>query len=995
MENAGWPAVTGRGMGFLGALRGLACGVVIGLVSLGQSASAQMTTSGAFQVDDSGNANFTLPIVVPPGTGGVVPSLSLVYSSQGRNGPFGIGWSLNGISVISRCPRTLPQDNVRGGVKFDANDRFCMDGQRLMVTGGGTYGAADVVYRTELDSLSKVTTVGTVGSGPASFMVKTKSGLILEYGYTADSRIEAQGRSDVRVWALNKITDTVGNYMKVTYYKDAANGEFRPLRLDYTGNAGMNLSPFASVRLVYEDRPDKVVAYDHGDPVTTSKRASAIQMYMGDTLVTNYKLTYNASSATGSSLLAGVQQCDGGGNCLPSVSLSWSGTAPSSLTSAATQTGWDVTGPSSSVLAVGDVTGDGRPDVVKYEPATGIVRVRVNSGGFAFAAEIDSTLAGGGDMKTRSFQLADINGDGKEDVLIYRPVDGMIDVALSNGNGSFAPAVSTSFRTVPTQIVFPAYNNHTADGPAYFLDLNDYNGDGYPDISLVKPGICSPSSSSDAQSWVAYGNGSGGFGTAQALNFTVCNWYGEYSDFIIGTTTSLGVVSNIIFSDFDGDGSIDREIFYNSTIVYGSTYSYGDCHFFSNGIDGTGINSLNGNFSVNGSIYYCPNNSSSSVRSVSAAPSIDTNGDGNMDYMALSLSQPGAFGSGLGRGNGAFAAETNGSLDLGALSNYPWVSIADINGDGLSDIVAVASGTNGGAANVYYARRTSAGTAYTKTSTNINVGGDATNTWVQIADFDGDGSADVFVYSANDGTVRIWRQQGALPDRVTKFKDGLESGVTVTYGSLMDAGVYTKDTNATGSIVDLAAAIPVVRQIATDDGVGGVRRTQYSYGGLKAERNGRGVLGFRWVQETQLETGAVTRREYAQTWPYTGLLTKQVLQVPATPGGTLSTLSTITNAYACLQTGDGSACVVAPGKVYFPYAAQKVEQAWDLTGTAVPTVTTTATYDRFGNALQIAATTSDGWGKTTVNTYTNDEANWLLGRLTGTTVTSTAPTVTP
>jgi hypothetical protein len=57
----------------------------------------------------------------------------------------------------------------------------------------------------------------------------------------------------------------------------------------------------------------------------------------------------------------------------------------------------------------------------------------------------------------------------------------------------------------------------------------------------------------------------------------------------------------------------------------------------------------------------------------------------------------------------------------------------------------------------------------------------------------------------------------------------------------------------------------------------------------------------------------------------------------------------------------------------------------------LPTVTTSNQYDSFGNATQVVVSTSDGYGKTTINTYTNDTTNWYLGRLTQSSVTSVAP----
>src|SRR5262245_48046657 len=114
------------------------------------AAAQGMTLPGKFGVSGTGGAPYTIPIVVPPGTAGMIPSLSLTYTSQGANGLLGIGWSLDGLPSIGRCPKTLAQDGARGSIKYDANDRFCMDGQRLVVI-SGSYGADGSEYRTEIE----------------------------------------------------------------------------------------------------------------------------------------------------------------------------------------------------------------------------------------------------------------------------------------------------------------------------------------------------------------------------------------------------------------------------------------------------------------------------------------------------------------------------------------------------------------------------------------------------------------------------------------------------------------------------------------------------------------------------------------------------------------------------------------------------------------------------------------------------------------------------
>src|ERR1700743_3401021 len=161
-----------------------------------------MALPGLFGVNTTGSATYTVPIAAPPGTADIVPRLSVNYASQDSNGILGIGWSIAGLPSISRCARTLAQDGIHGGVNYDLNDRFCLDGQRLVLI-SGTYGADGSEYRTEIESFTKIIAHGSAGSGPAWFEIHLKSGLAMQLGDTTDSRILAKGTATARSWALN------------------------------------------------------------------------------------------------------------------------------------------------------------------------------------------------------------------------------------------------------------------------------------------------------------------------------------------------------------------------------------------------------------------------------------------------------------------------------------------------------------------------------------------------------------------------------------------------------------------------------------------------------------------------------------------------------------------------------------------------------------------------------------------------------------------------
>jgi hypothetical protein len=239
------------------------------------SAEPLMQLSGSFTVTPSGAAAYTIPIDVPPGTAGMSPSISLNYTSQGGNGIVGVGWTLGGLPSITRCPTTIATEGAAGAVTYSSSDRFCLEGQKLIVTNGGTYGANGTQYATEVNGFSLVTSYGSTGGGPAYFKVQTKSGQTMVFG---DGNGTTQGSGPtaptgaVRVWALSKVSDTAGNYLSITYTAAPAgvtagtNEAPYPKEIDYTGNAAQGLSAANKVTFVYAQRPaaDVIDLYNAG-----------------------------------------------------------------------------------------------------------------------------------------------------------------------------------------------------------------------------------------------------------------------------------------------------------------------------------------------------------------------------------------------------------------------------------------------------------------------------------------------------------------------------------------------------------------------------------------------------------------------------------------------------------------------------------------------------------------------------------------------------------
>ncbi len=234
-----------------------------------------------------------------------------------------------------------------------------------------------------------------------------------------------------------------------------------------------------------------------------------------------------------------------------------------------------------------------------------------------------------------------------------------------------------------------------------------------------------------------------------------------------------------------------------------------------------------------------------------------------------------------------------------------------------------------------------------------------------------------------------WYSVSDNPYLMTQVSNGLGGKVSFSYKPLTDSSVYTKET-ATYPEVALQPPMYVVSKLSVSDGRGGLRHTNYTYSGLKADVTGRGALGFRTVKAVDAATGFETYTEYSQTWPYTGLET--LFRVGRAP---VMDMQYRTSTYGC-KVPEGNAtvttCPVAPGNRYFPYLASKIERRKDLAGVLMSDTTTTQQYNAYGDPTQVKVTTPDGYSKTTDNTYlAPDLTNWILGRLQRSKVTSVSP----
>ncbi|MFT3765275.1 MAG: FG-GAP-like repeat-containing protein [Minicystis sp.] len=325
---------------------------------------------GAFSVTSTGEATYTIPIVVPPGRAGMEPRLALSYSSAAGEGALGMGFSLAGLSAITRCPQTILDDGRVRGVRDAPDDALCLDGKHLVAVG---HGRGTVEYRTFPDTFTKVVAhlaTGMFAAGqPLWFDAYTRAGVHLEYGTTADSRVRGRGGVS-RAWWMAKSADRLGNFIAYSYRNDTDPDdghtvEHVPAEIRYTGFEGSRtLAPSRAVRFHYEEKePGHVrMSYVRGTAVKSSLRLSSIETFgPGHARVREYRLGHGFGPGTGRMLLTDVRECAADHTCKPPTRFWYSGRRPGF---ASVETAIRVPYAAKASPMLLDATGDGLDDIV-------------------------------------------------------------------------------------------------------------------------------------------------------------------------------------------------------------------------------------------------------------------------------------------------------------------------------------------------------------------------------------------------------------------------------------------------------------------------------------------------------------------------------------------------------------------------------------------------------------------------------------------------------
>lgn len=360
-------------------------------------------------------------------------------------------------------------------------------------------------------------------------------------------------------------------------------------------------------------------------------------------------------------------------------------------------------------IAVADMDGDGNQDlaVANCNPkngntceGAGEVGVLLGNGDGTFRPVVTYGSGGAG---AHSIVAADVNGDGKQDLLVANRCgstdsrclyNGSVGVLLGKGNGTFWGAVtydsggtgSTSIAVADVNadgnldlIVTPVCTNSICgagvllgNGDGTFrlaatqgsfggvsVAVADVNQDGRPDLLLAT--TCIDLNCASGSVAVLLGNGDGTFQAAVA--------YSSGGKFPY----------SIAVADVNGDGRLDLAV--SNLCVLSDTYCTGSA----NGRVGVLLGNGDGTFQP--VVTY----DSGGLYAISVAIS-DINGDGKSDLLVGNRNS-GNIGLLLGNGDGTFQPAV--TYDSGGPGGPNSITVADLNGDGHPDVLAANTGTVG------------------------------------------------------------------------------------------------------------------------------------------------------------------------------------------------------------------------------------------------------------------------------------------------------------
>jgi len=508
-----------------------------------------------------------------------------------------------------------------------------------------------------------------------------------------------------------------------------------------------------------------------------------------------------------------------------------------------------------SAIAVADLDGDGKADLVSTGPDAKLNTYHGNGdGSFTIMSSAAAKIAAGSPLL-----LADLDGDGKLDLLAVTHADANNETVITfhgNGNATFAAGVAQ-----PGPYIQFMTN----------LAIGDFNGDGRTDVI-------------ESASHLATGKGDGSFNAPTTLSLSTSravtgdfNRDGKFDYVSIGTlsatvhlgngngtftngaTYTVGGSYSGVAADMDGDGNLDVVLagndlvtvmrsagdgtfavhahVANSTLLAAADFD-GDHHPDILAVSNPLLFLLRGNGDGTLTVYkksfvaQAPANGSNPTTFPAGLAAADFNGDGKPDV----VTGPDGIVVLLNSGDGGFGTPVPLAFPPGITSATAFAT-RDVNGDGKADIVVAG-------AKVWTYLSNGDGT-FTAAAPSSQI---ASFSYVLLADMNGDGKIDVVLAGASfagqlllgngDGTFASPAPLPASPIQIADFNgDGRSDFASVVSNSY---SIYLNSGNGSFTIKETVSNTSGALAVGDFNGDGKADLVEEQYNSMVRMRLGNG-----------------------------------------------------------------------------------------------------------------------------------------------------------
>lgn len=605
-----------------------------------------------FKIDkNTGAAQATYPIVIPPGRNNLQPDLDLVYNSQNsqQGSVFGEGWSIS-TPYIERMNKG--GIDTFYGTSTQQYFASSIDGELASTTASSSY-----IARTENGTFNKYTFSGN------QWAMTDKNGIQYVFGSTSDSQqSDPSNASNTYKWMLKQVADTNGNSILYSYFKDS--GQIYPSSTIYTNTS--STTGIFEVDFQLASSTDNATSSATGFAVKSNYRVSEIDAKSNGTWVRKYVLGYKAGDNGTTALLGAIgvsgENASGTLVSLPSSTFSYQTQTPGWISNSTWNPLISFTATSSidDGVRVADVNGDGLPDIVQgYTNSVGATSFAayVNNGAdWTVSSTWNPPISFTNNGVDQGVRIADVNDDGLPDI-----IQGFED---AGGGNHYAAYVNSGNGWVASSTWNPPviFSNNGVDTGARIADVN---GDGLPDL------VQAYSDSGGTVHYAAYINNGSGW----ISNVT----WNPPTLFIASGTIDVGTR----LADVNGDGLPD--------IIQAYADAGGTSHYATFMNTGSGWNASSTSL-WNPPITFTANGVDNGVRTA------DVNGDGLPDLIQAYTDSGGAahYTASLNSGAGWSSASTwNPPIPFMANGTDLGVRVLDVDGDGLPDIIQAYTDSGG------------------------------------------------------------------------------------------------------------------------------------------------------------------------------------------------------------------------------------------------------------------------------------------------------------